>query len=383
MNAPRNSTELAQISVANYTSLPNEILCEIFALASSVSFANLPKQKFMPIVISHVDSRWRQVILDLPNLWTSVRISGYDVTVLDALFVRSKGRPLDIFLDYPQATPTGANLHLWNTLISVLSQMRRCRSLTISTVDANFKLIRNIFGYLCEAPLLESLKLTCVDASAREPSIFPYIHYDITRLASIYVDGLVLMNTLSMGVREMEIKNTVGPWNWPTSGRSLDSLSTFQSLTLERLTLDNVPVPQSTTFETPALTELVCRGRNSETIFNSDFNSTTLTKIEISQASPETWAEILNHFSESWQLQRFGGVKHLTLSNFDTSTAGMASTPMRFPSAFSGLTHCNFVNASPMFLFENLGDYSGVWEDVLFTVDGVKVPHPVTKKIKG
>ncbi|KAF9456239.1 hypothetical protein BDZ94DRAFT_420844 [Collybia nuda] len=376
MHLQQHGLSLEYLPGTKYASLPTEILCEIFALASSISLAEFPKQRFMPIVISHVDRRWREIVLDLPNLWTPVRISGYDATVLDTVFTRSKGHSLDIFLDYPQATPTGANLRLWNTLISVLSQMYRCRSLTISTVDANFKLIRNVFGYRCMAPLLESLKLTCIDAAAREPSIFPVINYDITKLSSIYVDGLVLMNTLSMGVKEMEIRNTVGPWDWPRSSGSLDS--TFHSLTLERLTLVNVPVPQSTTFETPALTEIICRGRNSETIFNSDFNPTALSSIEVSQVDTQTWAEIVNHFSRTWQLQRFNSVKHLTLSDFDTSALCADRLDVRFPNAFSGLSHCNFVNASPKFLFNILSENSTVWPNVSFDIDGIKVPHPAT-----
>jgi hypothetical protein len=349
--------------------LPNEILCEIFELASST---DITKRTHMTIAISHVDSRWREVALDLPNLWTSIRISGYDATVLDSVLLRSKGRPLDIFLNYQQATPAGANLRLWNTLISVLSEMHRCRSLTVSTIDANFKLMRNVFGSRCMAPLLESLKLTCVDTKTREPSIFPLINYDSARLDHIYVDGAVFIIANPMGVVEMEIRNTVGPWQWPTGGRPLDR--TYESL--EKLTLVNVPIAQGTTFTSPALTNITFKGRNAESIFDSNFNPATLTSIEISQVESHTWVDIIHHFSRSWQLQRFSRVQHLTLSDLETPSSCMGISVARFALALSGLTNLNFAKTSPEFLFNMLRTSPSVWLDVVFTVDGIEVPHP-------
>ncbi|KAG6839219.1 hypothetical protein C0991_004048 [Blastosporella zonata] len=74
--------------------LPDEVLVTIFEIGSTSS-----DDSYFPIIVSSVSSRWRQISLSAPSIWTSIHATVYDENTL-LFFERSKSRPLDITIEF-------------------------------------------------------------------------------------------------------------------------------------------------------------------------------------------------------------------------------------------------------------------------------------------
>lgn len=88
----------------NYTSsarpMPIEVISNIIRLASHSSHDPISQS----ISISHVCRQWRQISLSMPSLWTSIflshPLSKSQLTRTIIWIVRSRNRPLDIYMDF-------------------------------------------------------------------------------------------------------------------------------------------------------------------------------------------------------------------------------------------------------------------------------------------
>lgn len=136
--------------------LPNEILCEMFKFIHQMQ----PNAR-TPIGLSHVCARWRVLMLNLSELWTTVHIYQYDANVLRDILLRSNNRPLNIDVHFPNPVPKRATFGLWKTLILLSSEMTRCRRLNIAATRPVYKLLCNAFRHGLAAPLLSRLELRC------------------------------------------------------------------------------------------------------------------------------------------------------------------------------------------------------------------------------
>lgn len=192
--------------------------------------------------------------------------------VLDCLLIRSKNRPLDVFLEYPQQVPKNQTLRLWNTLISFVAHMHRCRSLTISAGETTYKLLDNICGPYGQSPvpLLASLSLTCTSLKSVS---FARLRYDDAQMTRIYTNGVRLPAGIPIErVKELELRNMDGV---------LDNLSEIQVYVLERLTMFNVVLKNEMLIRTPHLKEIFYGGHGSHKSLELFSHPATVTIREI------------------------------------------------------------------------------------------------------
>ncbi|KAK1222810.1 hypothetical protein PQX77_014338 [Marasmius sp. AFHP31] len=89
-----------------------------------------------PIVLSHVCSRWRQIILRCPRIWSSIHIEFQGIPkhshhLLRTYLENSKGSVLRLSLS---ASGTRPDTLCWHILVPNLS---RCRNLTLEVYDMN------------------------------------------------------------------------------------------------------------------------------------------------------------------------------------------------------------------------------------------------------
>jgi hypothetical protein len=164
---------------AKVQSLPGHVLGEIFGYyawnkqsrAITISYALIMDKS--PACISHVCSRWRNLILDAPVFWNHIRIllvePAHSVDNLNTVLQRSKNYPLDITFD---CRPRG-----WTSQEGILE---RIEAITNIIVSQNFRL-RTFFvkadsieqlspviprlKYAC-APVLESFRLHLIKTDA-------------------------------------------------------------------------------------------------------------------------------------------------------------------------------------------------------------------------
>lgn len=87
-----------QQALGSCSALPTEILREIFLFVSAMD-----RTSSMSIAISHVSSRWRQICLDMPSLWTNIQLGHSrlaDMDMLDTFSRRSRRLKIDISSQY-------------------------------------------------------------------------------------------------------------------------------------------------------------------------------------------------------------------------------------------------------------------------------------------
>ncbi|KAJ6630257.1 hypothetical protein B0H10DRAFT_2207944 [Mycena sp. CBHHK59/15] len=72
--------------------LPDDVLAAILKLVADLPVASHGRAKPFPIAATRVSRRWRALTLDLPELWTNIRISHHSRSwKLAAVFVRRSG----------------------------------------------------------------------------------------------------------------------------------------------------------------------------------------------------------------------------------------------------------------------------------------------------
>ncbi|KDQ59587.1 hypothetical protein JAAARDRAFT_205618 [Jaapia argillacea MUCL 33604] len=83
--------------------IPNELLSGIFEIVTH-SFDDPGESLSTPTTLSLVCSRWRQIAISTPELWTTIfltqALSPHDIARTSTWLERSKTRPLDLYLDF-------------------------------------------------------------------------------------------------------------------------------------------------------------------------------------------------------------------------------------------------------------------------------------------
>lgn len=353
-------------SPASIASLPNEILCEIFHIASSDSLhiEDTSSTFHIGTALSHVMSLWRDIAIGLPSLWTDVRISRiYEVGVLENILNRSKGRQLDIQINLPHAATSGAVLPLWNLLGAVLLQMKRCRNLSIATVKSNYSLIYKIFLPPCVAPFLQSLRL--VQVGVARPSVFPPIRFNTNLLSHVHLDGVIWANPSNRlsGLKHLTLRDTEGPW----VDHGLEAR--LESLTLSR---SHVPWGFNLGLETSSLKYLKLDGDCSMSFQNPGFTAPALKIFEVSRVLNRVWEDLVFFLQSAPNL--FPAVECLKISELDTTSV---TIDRRFAEAFPALIRLEVTSADFEPLARVLRGYPAVWPSLRsIVVDGIVVGRP-------
>lgn len=159
-------------------SLPDHVLAFVFlhCLESKQTRAITVSHHFLldnsPACLSHVCSRWRELVLSLPSLWSRLRIllvaPASSVENLITILQRSQSQPLHITLDCrPRAWPEKATLTqisrrialLMETLLTHVSRWKMF-FLKADDVEQLAPVISHL-KYVC-APMLESFRMLLV-----------------------------------------------------------------------------------------------------------------------------------------------------------------------------------------------------------------------------
>lgn len=126
------------------SSLPPEILGEIFSWCSPTYADQAPLSPKSPLLLSHVCRRWRDVAISTPRIWTYAKLCVYEQSLDDTIQLmeiwlkHAKSRPLFIDIDFVDETGThGSVIHLFNELIAVGRRYRPVLSLTDESLETH------------------------------------------------------------------------------------------------------------------------------------------------------------------------------------------------------------------------------------------------------
>jgi F-box-like len=347
---------------SNIKRVPNELMCTIFD-------AFLPtgrtSKNMTPMVLSHVNRRWRELALGMPKLWSLIHISNYDSDILADLFGRSNGLPVDIHFNIPstQTLTRAKHGHLWNSIILIQRQIFRCRALTISATCETYQLFHRVFTLPSKAPMLASIRLRCLHSCQNlEPCTFSGIIVDHDVLKDVSLHWISLLNADLRSVETLELTHS--------EGRLLSSMR--GSSALKTLVLSHVYLPWAMFCTAPTLTLLKLCGEPALFFFESTFSVPAVRDVEISQLSPNIWSLLVLNLWNNAQHGRFASVKRLVLSEFATDVpSGYLNA--QFLYALPSVTHLEFVNATSNSLLQLLRSTPSGWPDVVITIDGVEV----------
>jgi hypothetical protein len=132
-------------------SLPNEVLGEIFDHLLALPLVN--GEAPAPILVSHVCSHWRRVVVDLPAQWEVLRIRHTRrADVISDLLSRSRNREITLFIDLLKPMPYGADAlkSFSGTFMAIVAHVSRLGALSIHTDNTTF---HKIMPFLIDVPL--------------------------------------------------------------------------------------------------------------------------------------------------------------------------------------------------------------------------------------
>ncbi|KAE9402999.1 hypothetical protein BT96DRAFT_917797 [Gymnopus androsaceus JB14] len=112
---------------------PHEIFHSIFGFAVSEDYHELDRSRIKrPIAsftLSQVSQRFRDIALDLPIIWTNIRIFHFRDSQRDMvqqlIHSRTKGFPLSITLEYDQSLVAAQRSNYWEIILAIKSYMRK------------------------------------------------------------------------------------------------------------------------------------------------------------------------------------------------------------------------------------------------------------------
>ncbi|TFK66993.1 hypothetical protein BDN72DRAFT_843556 [Pluteus cervinus] len=133
--------------LAPISRLPVETMTRIFRLAHGGMYARIP------LVLSFVSHNWRELALDLPELWTRINTQ-LKLKHIPAYIARSRQKPLHIALD-----KSGPNASSIRTITIILGELPRIRELTIHGAGSQRLLCCGDAVWDIQAPILEKLQL--------------------------------------------------------------------------------------------------------------------------------------------------------------------------------------------------------------------------------
>ncbi|KAH7928234.1 hypothetical protein BV22DRAFT_1059259 [Leucogyrophana mollusca] len=284
------SIRALQVRVAHITNqnapisrLPSDILAIIFeemrrVVPSSTRFQRVPVE----VQLSHVSSRWREVTLSTPSLWSSIR---YPIlhreNAMETYLQRCGECPLDVHIG-PRIIDQKP-LHVVTT--TLLPRIAQFRELTIDTTGCE-----ELRALLClfrdaTAPALKRLKVTCTDAiRAHELSRIEIFKGGTPVLSDVRLDGIPITLPAS-DATTLHIAPDPGSSAALPKAAFFDIISSFSSLTTLHLNgfirgRGNSSDPITAPVELLALRELKIDGNIFRTGFRL-FESISTPNIEI------------------------------------------------------------------------------------------------------
>ena len=348
--------------------LPNETLCDIFEWVYSPSLqAPEPPPLTSALRLSHVTSRWRNISIDLPPLWTHIRISHFrDAEMVEILFNRSKELSLDISIHCLTSAPPEVSSRLWMILTSIVSRIPRCCRLSIITTTSNFLTIEKRFGgNPINSPQLKILEL--IQSEDGQIVHFPSLDVDPRVLSSVILDHVVLISSFPYflaGLNSLDIRHSYWFGLWDMMPLVMPEL--------RHLTICATVLPRITIFS--SLTYLKIGGPWNARHYLSyfmDLSTPALECLELSDLpTREGWWELISIVQDT--VSKYPAVQSLSLS-----TLKLVGLDIRFAHAFPNLQHLKFVNVDPEPILKLLREEPSIWPSLCtITVDGLEVERP-------
>ncbi|KAG5637594.1 hypothetical protein H0H81_003985 [Sphagnurus paluster] len=300
MNTTLVEAGLVSTTKCSIEDLPQEILCEIFGLVHKTAGSSLN--------LSHVCAYWRHITIQLPRLWTTVRITQHDHTVLEDILRRSQGRPLAIYIYLADQCPENSTLGLWRSLILLAAEMKRCYRLIISAGRGLYKMMRSTFPPNLTAPKLKYLQLQC-QGFQKEECLFPSITFHPAVLKHVALDGVGLQSADLSGVKTMVLKQLRASWLPDCFGSGPDNA-------LETLILSNTSLPGHKAILTPRLRHVTLDRQTPFEFLGAVWSAPKLESMTLSRMSVGHWQDL--QFCLTLLPYRLTPLICLTLEDWDT-----------------------------------------------------------------
>ncbi|KAJ8474960.1 hypothetical protein ONZ45_g3783 [Pleurotus djamor] len=167
--APRpndlNMADSAEGRLSFISSLPNELLIEIFLASGTLPTEGVPA----PLVLSQVSRRWRYLTLTSPILWTRLDISHHSLPLLKLSIARSKPCLLDVVVRVDD--PDSPHRHMLRQAFDlIVPEIHRLRRLVIDARFFSSVLLVYMMLHLQYAPRLEHFSMSLSDPFGLEES---------------------------------------------------------------------------------------------------------------------------------------------------------------------------------------------------------------------
>ena len=376
--------------VQNIHALPNEILCKIFETAQS-----MPSQKgqLAPrLLVSHVTSHWRDLAVNMPMLWTEIRITRFSkLEVLRNMLLRSQQCGLEILLHFPMPIRALSarfrdSLRVRDTVIILASHISRWRRLS---VIAGSETLRQIMKYVTGVfiPRLESLEL--VQLHTGPVSYYGPFLLDPAVFSSLRLERVTIhcaRSSFLTGMRTLELIHSSGSILDEEALDSLDNPAcnhfnverrspTMSQLTRLNITATSIILPFHPSFSASSLTSLKLANfppttpalRDSILHLFETLSTPILKNLEVEELDGFAWTAFVQsiHTSDS---PKYPGLRSLTLSSLQ-----LHDVDVHFIQAFPSITHLRLISVRSEPLRKVLRKCSLVWPGPSISVDGFQV----------
>lgn len=234
--------------------IPNEILYTIIDMCCDMNSFTVEKDKTSyshrrapAIAVSSVCTRWRQIALALPAIWSRLSLA-WDVDAVDASHGeddKNDALPLIMCLERSLAYPLSVELHIdgWlletapchPTIAKLLQQMARFRSYSFHSLDT---LSSHLFrGLSSHFPLLEDL---CLSADGISDSELAFFAGKTPKLKRLSQSASVVALPTGFPYAQLTTMNVKGV----TGARRVQTILDKSSLNLVSLTIQDSFFPQ-------------------------------------------------------------------------------------------------------------------------------------------
>lgn len=207
MHAIPPSLETGQ---SNIYCLPNEVLGEIF---DHLSFSvHAEGDVAAPILVSHVSSHWRKVILDMATQWEVLRIRHTRrADILSDLLSRSRHRDIALFVDFqkPMSNMINGMQSLSETFHAIVAHIPRLRTLSIAADNTT---LHNLTGFLIDTPLHKLQQLEIIQHGYKPYRLFGPFVFNPEVFTTLRLERVTIECEASClaGIRRLDLHQTSG-----------------------------------------------------------------------------------------------------------------------------------------------------------------------------
>ncbi|KIK53195.1 hypothetical protein GYMLUDRAFT_49518 [Collybiopsis luxurians FD-317 M1] len=339
--------------------LPPEIYYSVFDLLVSEDLYELEsgpalKKPIASFAISQVSQRWRAIALDLPQIWTSIRIFHFcnsQREMVKELITRSKDLPLDFVLEYDRSLERTETRNFWEILLTIMAHSLRWRSLRIVANEILFVQICSNFSGGREAPILQRLELVVLPGPIYSSHVY---HPDFLHVPPLSLEFHQIPQLKHLILHGIHLKTRSPAYMQQLETLDIDSLPAMDMLGRPPLPADSPPF--STRLRTLAVTNLGILDLSRRSFLSeytafltslslSNINgrslldvsrlfrhlpSSTLRELSISNVDLSFWNGLLNSMA---LIPRYPAVQKLLLANVEAWT----EMPDHFTAGFPNL----------------------------------------------